>query len=308
MNIRRLTFALLAALVLSPLSPALRAQEAAPTSSPTYAPPPDRPPPPDSSLEAYNPPLGPSDSPSFAGVPDRNGHLPGAAAPSPPAPLRPPTTFTGVITELAARHPFGFAGRPPDAAADSLPVSDQELILTIGGTEQIEGRIEARIATVRGLYYAVPTPRGTQIVRAASVTSVRRADGGPLGSLALINPPAHRLAAGAARPSPSASAYPVWTGGHGARSAFKPFSRTSGRISRPASEWGRPASGGGFAAGPGDGGGHDYARAAGSAFDPALSTGWTGGHGARTEHVRDYYRHTKSGGLVHVHSYYRRHH
>ncbi len=50
----------------------------------------------------------------------------------------------------------------------------------------------------------------------------------------------------------------------------------------------------------------DYARAVGSANDPVLSTGWTGGHGARTQHVHDYYRHTRSGRLIHVHGYYRR--
>ena len=50
----------------------------------------------------------------------------------------------------------------------------------------------------------------------------------------------------------------------------------------------------------------DYSRPVGSPDDPVLSTGWTSGHGSRTQHVRDYYRHTRSGGIVHVHSYYRR--
>lgn len=63
----------------------------------------------------------------------------------------------------------------------------------------------------------------------------------------------------------------------------------------------------GYAAGPGDTSrAHDYARHIGSANDRSLSTGWTHGHGARTEHTRDYYRHTRSGALVHVHSYYHR--
>jgi len=50
----------------------------------------------------------------------------------------------------------------------------------------------------------------------------------------------------------------------------------------------------------------DYARGVGLSDDTVLSTGWTGGHGARQTHVNDYYRHTKSGRLIHVHGYYRR--
>ncbi len=65
---------------------------------------------------------------------------------------------------------------------------------------------------------------------------------------------------------------------------------------------------GGNSAGPNDeSNAHDYARPVGSTNDPVLSTGWTHGHGSRTVHVRDYYRHTKTGKVVHVHGYYRRH-
>lgn len=49
----------------------------------------------------------------------------------------------------------------------------------------------------------------------------------------------------------------------------------------------------------------DYARGERLSNDTVLSTGWTGGHGTRQQHISDYYRHTKSGKIIHVHSYYR---
>ena len=79
-----------------------------------------------------------------------------------------------------------------------------------------------------------------------------------------------------------------------------------GRMHRTFSAPARPNGNGGFDFSPHDQG--DYARAVGSANDPTLSTGWTSGHDSRTQHVHNYYRHTKSGRMVHVHSYYRRPH
>lgn len=65
---------------------------------------------------------------------------------------------------------------------------------------------------------------------------------------------------------------------------------------------------GGYAASAGDTSkAHDYAVPVGAANDPVLSTGWAGPLGSRNVHVRDYYRRTKSGEYIHVHSYYRSH-
>lgn len=211
-----------------------------------------------------------------------------------------------------------------------------------GQAGALRGHIEARIATSQGLFYVLDTDHGAQVIPARAITFFFAR--GPLpypgrtipitgpnsfagenermlaaqeraarARFAAENRQAARERASQARQShlraaaqnralrAYAHAYPGWTSGHGPHPAF-----TRSSFTRSPARWGAPASGGGFAAGPGDGGGHDYARAIGSANDPVLSTGWTSGHGNRTEHVHDYYRHTKSGGMVHVHSYFRR--
>ena len=237
--------------------------------------------------------------------------FPGAlnASPSSDAPLN----FTEIVSRGASRHPVNSANVPLSPAASGLPVSPQQLLLTISGSEHIQGRVEARIATGRGLYYVVPTPTGAQFIPADRITGVAFADGRPF----VLTPAASRVTAHATSAAANrdllayAHHYPGWTSGHGTRPAFPrgmlSYPHGSSYYSSSSGHWSRPATGGGFAAGPGDSSGHDYARAVGASNDPTLSTGWTSGHGDRTEHVSDYYRHTKSGRIVHVHSYYRRH-
>lgn len=63
-----------------------------------------------------------------------------------------------------------------------------------------------------------------------------------------------------------------------------------------------------YAAGPTDSDhSSTYSRAAGSSYDRHLSTGWTSGHGSRTEHTHDYFR-NEHGHEEHVHAYWRRSH
>lgn len=250
------------------------------------------------------------------------------------------------VLQLAARQhpaPPGWSGHSVPAAT-SLPVSEEPVSVWLYDSEKqggqagaLRGHVEARIATSQGLFYVLDTDHGSQVIPARAITfffarghllypgrtipvpgphffagenermlaaqeratraNWAAADRQAARERASATRQAHLRAAAENRALHTyANAYPGWTSG---RRSPPAFTRSSVRGMAP-------DSGGGFAAGPGDSGGHDYARAIGDASDPVLSTGWTSGHGSRTQHVRDYYRHTKSGELVHVHSYFRR--
>ena len=230
------------------------------------------------------------------------------------------STMPQVMSGMATRHhpcPAGWTGHAVPAASN-LAVSREPLRLTVYDGDIVNGYVEARIATEDGLYYMIRTSNGLDVVRADSITDFSMKANPALfnhvfSKPTFSNPAAPLVPLQGFLPSsntPSslfghrvpAAKQAADTGMHidsGSIDANGVYHRTyvgfvkinaDGTITKSPNE----ATG-------------DYSKPVGSAFDPVLSTGWSSGHGARTQHVHTYYRHTKTGRTVHVHSYYRSH-